>query len=149
MRVLALDIGQKRVGIAVSDADGRIAFPLKVLPAAEVLQHAKSFQRVLEDYEPDLLLVGKPLTMSGDAGPQLARVEAAAGKIASNTGLPIEYMDERLTSSEAKRILHDQGIDERHARGKVDDIASSLFLQAYLDKMNGSDHPDVPSGDTT
>jgi len=136
MRVLALDIGEKRCGIAVSDSSGRIAFPVKVLPTSEVCGMSNSFKRVLEDYEPDGLLVGRPFTMAGAAGQQAARIEEMAGKISAATGLHVDFIDERLSSAEAKRILHEQGIDERHARGKVDDIAASLFLQAYLDRIS-------------
>ena len=70
MRALALDIGEVRIGIAASDASGRIASPVKVLPAAEVLGHARTFRRILEDYEPEVLVFGRPQTMSGEDGPQ-------------------------------------------------------------------------------
>ena len=68
MRVLALDIGEVRVGIAVSDPAARVASPVSVLPAAEVLAHASSFRRVLEDWEPDLLVCGLPRTLAGEEG---------------------------------------------------------------------------------
>ena len=96
---------------------------------------ARSFRTILEDHEPEMLLAGRPLTMSGEPGPQAARVEEVAALIAEKTGLPLEFEDERLSSAEAKRILREQGIDERHARGKVDGIAASLFLQTYIDKI--------------
>ena len=85
MRALALDIGETRVGVAVSDPQGRIATPVCVLPAAAA------------------------------------------------TGLPLEFEDERLSSAEAKRILREQGLSEKSMRGKVDMVAASLFLQAWLD----------------
>ncbi len=133
MRALALDIGEVRIGIAASDASGRIASPVKVLPAAEVLAHAKSFRYILEDYEPDVLVCGRPQTLSGQDGPQAERVMAQAKQIAKDCGLPLEFADERLSSSEAKRILREQGLNEKQMRGKVDMIAASLFLQAWLD----------------
>ncbi len=133
MRALALDIGEVRIGIAASDASGRIASPVKVLPAAEVLAHAKSFRYILEDYEPDVLVCGRPQTLSGEDGPQAERVMAQAAQIAKACDLPLEFADERLSSSEAKRILREQGLNEKQMRGKVDMIAASLFLQAWLD----------------
>ena len=133
MRVLALDIGEVRIGIAASDASGRVASPVKVLPAAEVLSCAKTFRRVLEDYEPEVLVCGRPQTMSGEDGPQAERVMAQARSIAEACDLPLEFADERLSSSEAKRILREQGLNEKQMRGKVDMIAASLFLQAWLD----------------
>ena len=133
MRVLALDIGEVRVGVAVSDPAGRVASPVCVLPAAEVLAGARSFRRVLEDWEPELLLCGRPLTLAGEEGPQAARIERQAGQIARTCGLPLEFADERLSSQEAKRILREQGLSERAMRGKVDMVAASLFLQSWLD----------------
>ena len=133
MRVLALDIGEVRVGVAVSDPAGRVASPVCVLPAQEVLAHAATFRRVLEDWEPELLVCGRPMTLAGEEGPQAARVREQAERIAAACGLPLEFEDERLSSAEAKRILREQGLSERAMRGKVDMVAASLFLQAWLD----------------
>ncbi|MEY8436780.1 Holliday junction resolvase RuvX [Atopobiaceae bacterium 24-176] len=133
MRYLALDIGERRIGVAASDASGAVAFPVCVLPAAEVLSGAKTFRRVLEDHEPDVLVCGRPKTMAGQDGPQAERVMAQAKAIARACALPLEFVDERLSSAEAKRILRAQGMDERSMRGKVDMVAASLFLQAFLD----------------
>ena len=133
MRALALDIGEVRVGVAVSDPAGRVVSPVCVLPAAEVLAHAVSFRRVLEDWEPELLVCGLPRTLAGEEGPQAERIRAQAGKIAAACGLPLEFADERLSSAEAKRILKEQGLSERAMRGKVDSVAAGLFLQSWLD----------------
>lgn len=133
MRVLALDIGEVRVGIAVSDPDARVASPVCVLPAQEVLAHASTFRRVIEDWEPDLLVCGLPRTLAGEEGPQAARIKEQALTIGKSCGLPLEFADERLSSAEAKRILREQGLSERSMRGKVDMVAASLFLQSWLD----------------
>lgn len=133
MRYLALDIGEKRVGVAVSDSSGRVASPVCVLPAAEVEANAVTWRRVLEDHEPDALVSGLPLTMAGEPGPQAERVRAFAQKVAATCDLPLEFTDERLSSSEAKRILRQEGLSEKKMRGKVDMVAASLFLQAFLD----------------
>lgn len=136
MIALALDIGEARVGIAVSDATGTLAMPVKVLPTQEVLGNARSFRYIIEDYEPDVLVCGRPETLAGEDGPQALRVIEAAEKIALATGLPLEFIDERLSSREAKRILREQGLSEREMRGKVDSVAASLFLQTWLDVRN-------------
>lgn len=133
MRALALDIGQVRIGIAASDASGTMAFPVTVLPTSEVLQHARSFRRILEDHEPEILVCGRPLTLAGDVGGQADRITTQARQIASACGLPLEFVDERLSSKEAKRILHEEGRSERDMRGSVDMVAASLFLQTWLD----------------
>ena len=139
MVALALDIGQTRIGIAASDSAGRVAMPVKVLPADEGHAHARSFRMVLEDYEPDVLVCGRPRTLAGEDGPQAERVVSQARVIAERCELPLELVDERLSSSEAKRILREQGLSERQMRGKVDMIAASLFLQAWLDARTRKD----------
>lgn len=133
MRVLALDIGEVRVGIAVSDPGERVASPICVLPAQEVVSCAKTFRRVLEDWEPELLLCGLPYTLAGEEGPQAARIRKAADAISAACGIPHEFVDERLSSAEAKRSLREKGLSEKQMRGKVDMIAASVFLQAWLD----------------
>ena len=136
MRALALDIGEVRVGIAASDVTGTVASPVKVLPANEVLSLARPFRLVIEDYEPDVLVCGRPKTMSGEDGPQAEKLMAQALDLGNRLGIPVEFADERLSSSEAKRILREQGVSERNMRGKVDMIAASLFLQAWLDSKS-------------
>ena len=133
MVALALDIGETRIGIAASDRSGRLAMPVKVLPASEVTGMARSFRYVLEDHEPDVLVCGLPKTLAGEDGPQAERVRSVATKVAETCGLPVEFVDERLSSAEAKRILRAQGLSERQMRGRVDMVAASLFLQAWLD----------------
>ena len=132
---LALDIGEVRVGIAVSDASGSVAMPVKVLPAQEVLSCARTFRLLIEDYEPDVLVCGLPQTLAGEEGPQAARIRAAAERISRVTNLPVAFTDERLSSREAKHILREQGLTERSMRGKVDMVAASLFLQTWLDEQ--------------
>ena len=136
MRALALDIGEVRVGIAASDVTGTVASPVKGLPANEVLSLARPFRLVIEDYEPDVLVCGRPKTMSGEDGPQAEKLMAQALDLGNRLGIPVEFADERLSSSEAKRILREQGVSERNMRGKVDMIAASLFLQAWLDSRS-------------
>ena len=133
MVAIALDIGQTRIGIAASDRSGRVAMPIKVMPADEVISFSRGFRLLLEDYEPDVLVCGLPQTLSGEEGPQAERVRAIAMDIAKRAGLPLEFADERLSSREAKRILREEGLNGKQMRGKVDMIAASLFLQAWLD----------------
>jgi len=132
MRVLALDIGEVRVGVATGDTATGIASPVAVLPAQEVLGNARSWRRVLEDYEPELLVSGLPKTLAGEDGPQAQRIRSSAERIAATCGLPVAFSDERLSSAEAKRILREQGLNEKAMRGKVDMVAASLFLESWL-----------------
>ena len=133
---MALDIGDARVGIAVGNTATGIAMPVAVLPAKEVLSHASTFRRILEDHEPDVLVCGRPITMAGEEGPQARKVESQARQVAARCGLDVEFVDERLSSSQAKRILREQGLSEKQMRGKVDSVAASLFLQTWLDASN-------------
>lgn len=133
MRVLALDIGTVRVGVAVSDPAARVASPVCVLLACEVRTHAQSFRRVLEDWEPSLLLCGLPYTMAGEEGPQARFIREFADQVSKNCDIPVQFTDERLSSTQAKRSLREKGLSEKEMRGKVDMIAAGLFLQAWLD----------------
>ena len=97
MRIMALDIGNARVGVAVSDPAERVASPVCVLPAGDVVGCAKPFKRLLEDWEPELLLCGLPYTLAGEEGPQAAHVRDVAQRIGRACGLPVAFADERLS----------------------------------------------------
>ena len=127
MRILALDIGQTRIGVAISDPRERVASPVCVLPANEVLSNA------------ELILSGLPYTLSGEEGPQASRIRGVAASIGKAAGLPVEFTDERLSSQEAKRSLRESGMSERDMRGKIDMIAASVFLQAWLDARHAGE----------
>lgn len=123
------------MGIAVSDAQAKIALPLKVLDFSDVISLGKNFRLILEDYEPDCLVCGLPKNMDGTEGPQAKRVRECAESIAQKAGLQLVYSDERLSSSEAKHSLRELGLSEKQMRGKLDMYAASLILQRYLDQQ--------------
>ena len=133
MRALALDIGEKRIGVAVGETATGVASPICVLPSVEVLSGARTWRLVLEDHEPEILVCGLPKSMSGEEGPQAQRVRELAAQISDSCGVPLDFVDERLSSAEAKRILRFEGLSEKRMRGKVDMVAASLFLQTWLD----------------
>lgn len=139
MRIMALDIGQVRVGIAISDAEERLATPVCVLTAQEVLGATVAFRRVLQDWEPGLLVCGMPYTLSGEEGRQAAYIRKVASHLSSVFDLPVQFCDERLSSREAKRILREEGLSERDMRGKIDMVAASLFLQTWLDARRSAE----------
>jgi len=143
MRVLGLDIGEKRIGVAVSDPTGSVATPLAVVDAAPALGDGTGLRTLVADYEAELLVVGLPLSMDGSEGPQAARVRKAAERLERSLGVPVTFADERLSSSAANRSMAEAGASERDRRGSVDMVAASLFLQAYLDaqraKATGAD----------
>ena len=133
MRVMALDWGDRHVGVALSDPSGRVATPRCVLATADVRRRGPSLTELVDDAKPELLLVGLPLTLAGERGPQANKVRSEAGQLAHDLGIPLEFWDERFSSEEAERIVRASGGDSRQARGKLDMIAASLFLQSYLD----------------
>lgn len=140
MRVIALDIGEKRCGVAISDTSATIASPLCVLNTTEFQSGSSpAFKRLLEDWEPELLICGLPKSLSGEEGQQANRIREIAQEIAQRNNLPLEFTDERLSSREAKQRLRDEGYDERTMRGKVDMVAASLFLQSWLDAQKHVD----------
>jgi len=138
VRVLALDIGEKRVGVAISDPAGRVATPLEVVDASEASKRGGKLHRIVEDYEVQLVVVGLPLSMNGTEGPQARRVRELADRLARFLPVTMEFVDERLSSVEAKRRMREAGHDERRQRGTVDMVAASIFLQDYLDAHQAS-----------
>lgn len=137
MRSLALDIGEARVGVAVSDAGGRVASPLTVLDARSRLSDRVA--AIVDEYGAEEVVVGLPIGLSGDEGPQARRVRDAAAALASALDVPVTFWDERLSSAEARRVLTAGGVSDRKKRGKVDMIAAALVLQSYLDSKAVSD----------
>lgn len=133
MRALGLDIGAARVGVAVSDRDGTVASPVAVLDARALARDARALVRIAEDYEAECLVVGMPLTMAGEEGPQAAIVRAEAERLAAALGLPVEYHDERLSSAEARRVMRESGKSEKAQRGALDKVAAAIVLQGWLD----------------
>jgi putative Holliday junction resolvase len=133
MRALGLDIGSVRIGVAVSDPSGCVASPVTVLDAKALAGDLRPLLRLVEDYETECLVVGLPRTLSGDEGPQAEAVRAEAERLAAAVGLPIEYVDERLSSEEARRCMTASGMSEREQRGAVDKVAAAIILQGWLD----------------
>lgn len=133
MRVLGLDIGARRIGVAISDPLGRVATPLKVLDARKLAGDLTPLLRLAQEFEPGLLVAGLPLTLSGDIGPQAEEVRKKAEELAHALRLPLEVWDERLSTTEAMRSMSASGVSARDARAAVDMVAAALILQGYLD----------------
>jgi len=113
VRRLGLDIGERRIGVAVSDPSGRVATPLKVLDARELTRDSSPLRRLLDDYEVGEIVVGLPLTMAGEIGPQAEAVKVTARRLLEPLGVPVTYHDERLSSSQAARAMAETGADAR------------------------------------
>lgn len=133
MRILALDIGDRRVGMALSDPDGLLAGPLGVFEAKRLENDTSVLGDIVADNEVGLIVVGLPLSLDGTEGPQAERVRVLARAICADVSVPVDWADERLTSIEARRALREGGVPEKRQRGRVDAVAATLMLQAYLD----------------
>lgn len=140
MRVLCLDIGEKRVGVAVSDPARLVATPLRVLDARALASDAAALREIIQDYDVGEIVVGLPVGLSGEEGGQAAGVRETAGRLAAVTGLPVVFQDERLSSAEARRSMRASGSSDRQMRGSVDMVAAAILLQSHLDSRRGPAH---------
>ncbi|MDR2934445.1 MAG: Holliday junction resolvase RuvX [Candidatus Adiutrix sp.] len=134
MRVLALDVGEKRVGAAVSDPLGCSAQPLTVLPRRPHGEFLKALAGLAAGFQAELVLLGLPLRTDGRRGPEAQRVLALAGEIRSKLGLACATWDERFTTQAAERLLRAGGLRREERRRAVDRTAAALILESYLNR---------------
>jgi len=133
MRILALDHGTKRIGVAVSDETKTIAQPLEFIPAEPFADFLERLRQLIREKEVDLILVGLPRNMDGSYGPAVQKVEAFVAVLRNAITIPIKTWDERLTSSQANRILIQGNVRRKKRKEKVDQTAAAILLQSYLD----------------
>ncbi len=133
MRILALDHGTKRIGVAVSDETKTIAQPLEYIPAEPFADFLARLKQLLGAKEIDLILVGLPRNMDGSYGPAMQKVEAFVAVLRTAITVPIKTWDERLTSSQANKILIQARVRRDKRKEKVDKMAAAILLQSYLD----------------
>ncbi len=130
-RLLGLDIGERRIGVAVSDELGMIASPIATIDARKDV--AKELRELVEKYAVSRLIVGLPVGMSGREGPQAAEVRGIADELGKSLGVEIVYSDERLSSSVANQALIGQGTRRGKRKQQIDAMAAAVILQGYLD----------------
>lgn len=135
MRALGIDLGSKRIGLAMSDAGGVIATPHRVLErsGSRDVDHA-AIKDLATEWEVDVIVVGLPLGLDGSVGHAARRALAEAERLGVVTGLPVETYDERLTTVSAHQILRDKGVDGPDRRDRVDMVAAAVLLQSWLDR---------------
>jgi len=131
-RVLGLDLGDVRIGVAISDPERRLAVPLGTVLAGAP-QDLKAIAKLVRDHDVTAVVVGHPLSMSGRSGPKAKQVEELAGALRSFLDVPVHLQDERLSTVEAERNLRAAGVTGRDRRRKVDRAAAVVILQAWLD----------------
>jgi putative holliday junction resolvase len=133
MRILALDHGTRRIGVAVSDETQIIAQPLEYIPAEPFADFLARLKKILSEKQVDLILVGMPRNMDGSYGPAAQKVETFIAALKSAITIPIKTWDERLTSTMANRILIQGNVRRDKRKEKVDKMAAAILLQSYLD----------------
>jgi putative Holliday junction resolvase len=136
-RILAIDFGMKRMGVAVSDALGLTAQGLPTLERRGREEDLRRIEALVEEYSVERVVLGNPLGRSGDETEMSRRVAAFAQKLRRRLSCPVELWDERLTSVEANRVLRASGIGIEKRRRAADRVAVTLLLQSYLDYLAG------------
>jgi putative Holliday junction resolvase len=139
-RVLALDVGSRRIGLAVTDALGITAQGLDTLHRKNKRSDFAQLQRIVSTYDVGEIVMGNPLNMSGEAGTQAGKISEFAEELRARLGVPVHLWDERLTSAEAHRLLDESGQskDRMQRKGKVDRIAAVLILQSFMQSRSSS-----------
>lgn len=135
MRILGVDLGHKRIGLAVTDEDGTIAFPAGTLDSQGRKKDLARLRAMIDERGIERAVVGLPLHLDGRRGPEAEKAVAFAEALSKTAGIPVDTLDERWTSKEAERLLAPATAkkrDQRRAKGAVDEMAASILLQTYL-----------------
>src|SRR6516225_6190974 len=135
MRILALDHGTKRIGVAVSDELKMIAQPLEFVAAEPFAEFLERLKELLREKEVELVVVGLPRNMDGSYGPAALKVQDFVAALRNAVTVPIKTWDERLTSVQANRLLIEGKVRREKRKFKVDQTAAAILLQSYLDSL--------------
>ncbi len=134
MKVIGLDPGEKRIGVAVSDESGRIALPKATIsgdrPAGEIIA---DILNLADQHEAERIVIGMPTSLSGEAGPAAQKTAQFARALAAETSLQVITWDERLTTALAEKAMISANVRRQKRRQKIDKVAATLILQSYLD----------------
>lgn len=136
MRVLGIDLGSKRIGLAVSDTEARLAFPAGVLESRGRKRDLAALRELVRERAIGRAVVGVPLHMNGRRGPEAEAALRFAGELARSAGIPVDTLDERWTSVEAERLLRTTAAGSRAVKqrtGAVDEMAAAILLRTYLE----------------
>lgn len=136
MRILALDHGTVRIGVAVSDELKMIARPLEFIPAEPFPEFAERLKTLIRDQQVDLIVVGLPRNMDGTYGEAAAKVRVFVAALKDVILIPIRTWDERLTTVSASKALRSGGTKAANQRDKIDAAAAAVLLQSYLDSLS-------------
>jgi putative Holliday junction resolvase len=132
-RVLGLDLGDARIGVAISDPDRRLAVPIGTIHVGQPPGELKAVAALVAEHGATTLVIGLPRSMSGEEGARAALARQFGAALEAVVQIPIEYQDERLSTVEAERVLREAGVTGRDRRRVVDRSAAAVILQAWLD----------------
>jgi putative Holliday junction resolvase len=136
MRYLGLDVGDRWIGVALSDPSGKLASPLTIIKRSEEMADLEAIVGVINQHNVGRVIVGLPRSMDGSLGVQAEKVADFTRKLGKHTEIPIEFRDERLTTKLARRLM--QASRTRKSQGKRDDaVAAAVLLQSFLDEECG------------
>mgnify|MGYP003318879727 CR=1 FL=1 len=134
MRALGIDLGEKRIGIAVSDSNGKVATPIQVLVRSKsTKQDHNKINELVNEWEAEIVVVGMPYSLNGSKGSAARLVEKEVEKLSDSISVPVTIHDERLTTVIAAQELSLQGLDNKRQREVIDQVAASVILQSWLD----------------
>lgn len=132
MRLLGLDVGEKRIGVALSDPLKKTAQPFGVIERKDLASVAAQIKEMIDKFDVEKIIVGLPLKMDGTLGTQGQAVKSFADELRTLLMFSVETWDERLTTKEAHRALREAGVAAKKRRGLTDKLAAALILQSYL-----------------
>ena len=133
MRVIALDIGEKRIGVALSDPLEILASPLTTINHTSESEDIDAVLRLVDEHDAAAIVVGLPLSLSGQMGAQARRVARFARSLTARSSVPVHLLDERFTTVQAERMMKEAGKRPSRDRARVDAAAAAVLLQSYLD----------------
>ena len=134
-RVLGIDVGDRRIGLALSDSGGILASPLTIIEHTTATGNIEVILKIAQERGAERIIVGLPRLMNGDIGPQAQKVQAFAEAMRSHTQIPIEYRDERLTTVMAQRLHQESGTKKKNRVVRYDAMAAAVILQDYLEEQ--------------
>ena len=135
MRALGLDLGSRRVGVAISDRDGRVVTPLVTLERSrDRASDHRSIAQLVEEYDIEIVVVGLPLSLDGSTGPAARAILDEIDVLAARVGVPVDTVDERFTTVEAEHQLREAGVRGRDKTKVIDQAAAVVLLQAWLER---------------
>lgn len=136
MRILALDHGTRRIGVALSDELKIIASPLEYIPAEPFADFLARLKEIIREKEIELIIIGMPRNMDGSYGPAALKVQEFVAVLKEALTIPIKTLDERLTTVQAQKFLIQGNVRRKERKEKVDKTAAALLLQSYLDSLH-------------